>query len=68
MDKWLFVQADSSMAEARVIFKLAGDEDALIMCDTCDYHALTSSWFFGGTELDYSKRVRRLTRVQPTAH
>ncbi len=53
----IFLQADSSQAEARVIFLLAEDYDALKLIDTCDFHALTASWFFGGTELDYSKKV-----------
>lgn len=54
---FVFVNADSSQAEARVIFLLADDEEALILVDTNDYHAITASWFFGGTENDYSKRV-----------
>lgn len=53
----IFLQADSSQAEARVVWLLAGDEEALELVDTIDYHALTASWFFGGTELDYSKKV-----------
>lgn len=53
----IFVQADSSQAEARVVFLLANDEQALKDIDTHDYHALTASWFFGGTEFDYSKKV-----------
>lgn len=52
----VFIQADSSQAEARVIFKLANDEQALQDIDTHDYHALTASWFFGGCEDDYSKK------------
>lgn len=52
----IFVQLDSSQAEARVVFNLATDEQALEDIDTHDYHALTASWFFGGTEDDYSKR------------
>lgn len=52
----VFIQADSSQAEARVIFLLADDEDALKAIDEHDYHALTASWFFGGNEDDYSKR------------
>ena len=55
-DGFIFIQADSSQAEARVIFKLANDEQALHDIDTHDYHALTASWFFGGTEDDYSKK------------
>jgi uracil-DNA glycosylase family 4 len=53
----IFLQADSSQAEARVIFMLAEDYEALELIDKCDYHALTASWFFGGTEDDYSKKV-----------
>jgi uracil-DNA glycosylase len=52
----IFLQADSAQAEARVIFLLAEDYDALRDIDNCDYHALTASWFFGGTEKDYSKK------------
>jgi len=54
---YIFVQLDSSQAEARVVFNLAGDEQALKDIDEHDYHALTASWFFGGTESDYSKKV-----------
>lgn len=53
----IFLQADSSQAEARVIFLLAEDYEALKDIDEHDYHALTASWFFGGTEFDYSKKV-----------
>jgi hypothetical protein len=52
----VFIQADSAQAEARVIFLLADDEQALVDIDNRDYHALTASWFFGGTEDDYSKK------------
>lgn len=53
----IFVQFDSSQAEARVVFNLATDEQALKDIDEHDYHALTASWFFGGTESDYSKKI-----------
>jgi len=53
----VFVSADSAQAEARVIFLLAQDEEALHDIDHRDYHAWTASWFFGGTESDYSKKV-----------
>lgn len=53
----IFVQADSSQAEARVIALLGDDEITLQMYDTNDIHALTASWFFGGVEKDYSKKV-----------
>lgn len=52
-----FVQADSSQAEARVVWLLADDEEALELVDKIDYHAWTASWFFGGTESDYSKKA-----------
>ena len=54
---YIFIQLDSSQAEARVVFKLANDEEALKLVDTIDYHAFTASWFFGGTEDDYSKKI-----------
>lgn len=53
---YVFLQADSAQAEARVVFLLANDEQALRDIDEHDYHALTASWFFGGTEDDYSKK------------
>jgi uracil-DNA glycosylase family 4 len=53
----IFVNLDSSQAEARVVFNLANDDQALKDIDDHDYHALTASWFFGGTEFDYSKKV-----------
>lgn len=52
-----FVQADSSQAEARAVWLLADDEEALRLVDEIDYHAWTASWFFGGNESDYSKKV-----------
>lgn len=54
---YIFLQADSSQAEARVIFLLAEDYQALEDIDKHDYHALTASWFFGGKEEDYSKKI-----------
>lgn len=52
-----FLQVDSAQAEARVIFLLAEDYEALELIDKVDYHALTASWFFGGDEQKYSKKV-----------
>lgn len=52
---YCLINIDSSQAEARVIFKLA-DED-LALFDEHDLHALTASWFVGGTEKDWSKKV-----------
>jgi DNA polymerase I-like protein with 3'-5' exonuclease and polymerase domains len=56
-NKLVFIQADSSQAESRVVFLLANDEQALKDIDEHDYHALTASWFFGGSENDYSKKI-----------
>ena len=53
----VFVNIDGSQAEARVIARLARDEKMLAMYDTNDVHALTASWFFGGTEATHSKKV-----------
>jgi DNA polymerase I-like protein with 3'-5' exonuclease and polymerase domains/uracil-DNA glycosylase len=58
-DEYVFVQADSAQAEARIVFLLADDEWALEAIDKHDFHALTASWFFGGTEDDHSKKKRR---------
>jgi uracil-DNA glycosylase family 4 len=55
--EYIYAQADSAQAEARVVFLLADDEQALKDIDEHDYHALTASWFFGGSESDYSKKV-----------
>lgn len=53
----VLVNVDSSQAEARVIGLLANDEKTLAMYDTNDVHALTASWFLGGDEAKYSKKV-----------
>jgi uracil-DNA glycosylase family 4 len=53
----VFVQADSSQAEARVVALLSDDEYTLRLYDEHDIHALTASWFFGGSESDYSKKA-----------
>jgi uracil-DNA glycosylase family 4 len=50
-----FIQIDSSQAEARVIFLLAKED--LTLFDKHDLHALTASWFVGGEEKDWSKKV-----------
>jgi uracil-DNA glycosylase family 4 len=54
----VFVQADSEQAEARVVWLLANDEEALRLVDEIDYHALTATWFFGNNKefLDYDKK------------
>jgi len=54
---YIFLQADSSQAEARVVALLANDENMLRLYDEHDIHALTASWFFGGNESDYSKKI-----------
>ena len=52
----IFVQLDSSQAEARVISLLDNDDKMLALYDTHDIHALTASWFFGNDESKYSKK------------
>ena len=54
---YVLVNIDSSQAEARVTSLLAKDSKMLGMYDTNDIHALTASWFLGGTESDYSKKL-----------
>jgi DNA polymerase len=58
IEEEVFVQADSSQAEARVVWLLAKDEEALRLVDEIDYHAHTAVWFFGpNPELfDYDKK------------
>jgi len=53
----VFLQADSEQAETRVVFLLATDYEALELLNKIDYHALTTSWFFGGDEAKYSKKI-----------
>lgn len=53
----IFVQADSSQAEARVVALLADDEETLKLYDTNDVYALAASWFLGGEEKDFSKKI-----------
>jgi DNA polymerase I-like protein with 3'-5' exonuclease and polymerase domains len=53
----VLVNIDSNQAEARVIARLANDEKMLKLYDTNDVHALTASWFLGGDEAQWSKKV-----------
>ena len=52
---YCLINIDSSQAEARVIFLLANED--LKLFDEHDLHALTASWFVGGTENDWSKKI-----------
>ncbi len=56
-DDEIFIQLDSSQAEARVTSLFARDRTMLQMYDNHDIHALTASWFFGGNEAKFSKKV-----------
>lgn len=56
-DDEVFIQLDSSQAEARVTSLFARDFHMLEMYNHHDIHALTASWFFGGDEAKYSKKV-----------
>jgi len=43
---YVFVEIDSSQAEARVVALLANDLELLKLFDTADVHKLTSTWLF----------------------
>jgi DNA polymerase I-like protein with 3'-5' exonuclease and polymerase domains len=52
----LFLNADQSQAEARVVALLCNDLELLSQFDTIDTHALMASYIFGGTWFDHSKQ------------
>lgn len=62
---WLFLQADSSQAEARVVWLLADDEEALKLVDQIDYHAFTATWFFGLNEELHNYDKKKLGYEHP---
>jgi len=64
-NEWLFLQADSSQAEARVVWLLADDEEALKLVDTIDYHAFTATWFFGLNEELHNYDKKKLGYEHP---
>jgi DNA polymerase I-like protein with 3'-5' exonuclease and polymerase domains len=57
MNNHVFLNCDFSQAEGRVVALLSDDEETLKMYDEHDIHALTASWFIGGTEEKYSKKI-----------
>lgn len=61
----VFLQADSSQAEARVVWLLADDEEALSLVDTIDYHAHTAVWFFGPNEELHNYDKKKLGYEHP---
>ena len=61
----VFVQADSSQAEARVVWLLADDEEALVLVDKIDYHAHTAVWFFGPNEELHNYDKKKLGYEHP---
>ncbi len=61
----VFLQADSSQAEARVVWLLADDEEALELVDTIDYHAHTAVWFFGPNEELHNYDKKKLGYEHP---
>jgi len=64
-DDEIFIQADSSQAEARVVWLLAGDEEALRLVDEIDYHAHTAVWFFGPNKQLFNYDKRKLGYEHP---
>lgn len=63
--EYLFLQADSSQAEARVVWLLADDEEALKLVDEIDYHAFTATWFFGLNEELHNYDKKKLGYEHP---
>ena len=55
-DGLVFVQADQSQAEARVVALLCKDFELLSQFEVIDTHALMASYIFGGTWFDHSKQ------------
>lgn len=43
---YVFLEADLSQAEARIVANLSGDENLLKLFDTADIHSTTASWIF----------------------
>lgn len=64
-DDEIFIQADSSQAEARVVWLLANDEEALRLVDEIDYHAHTAVWFFGPNKTLHNYDKRKLGYEHP---
>ena len=56
-DGHVFIQVDSSQAEARIVTHLADDKDRLELYNTHDIHAISAALFFGGNESDYDKKI-----------
>jgi hypothetical protein len=54
---FVYINVDSSQAEARVCALLADDDETLALYDTHDIHAMTASWCFGGDENKYAKKL-----------
>jgi DNA polymerase I len=52
----LFLEADLSQAEARIVAILADDLDLLRLFDTTDVHTMTSKWIFGEKEITPDER------------
>lgn len=65
IEEEIFLQADSSQAEARVVWLLADDEEALELVDKIDYHAHTAVWFFGPNEELYNYDKKKLGYEHP---
>lgn len=63
--EYIFLQADSSQAEARVIFLLAEDYEALTLIDKIDYHAHTAVWFFGEDDKLFNYDKKKLGYEHP---
>lgn len=60
-----FVNADLSQAEARVVARLANDEETLALFNKTDIHRKTASWLFKCDPRDVSEELRFVGKAQP---
>jgi DNA polymerase I-like protein with 3'-5' exonuclease and polymerase domains len=60
---FVFIEADQSQAEARVVAVCADDMDMLRMFDELDIHKLTASWVFECTEAGVGNKERNIGKM-----
>lgn len=56
---YVFLEADLSQAEARIVAILADDDVTLSLFDSSDIHSLTASWIFGKDPKEIDKVTER---------
>ena len=60
---YVFVEADLSQAEARIVAILADDDYTLNLFNTTDIHTETASWIFGCSPKDITSNQRFIGKV-----